>query len=502
MMEESAPLLELRGLTKSFAGVRVLSSVDLAVRSGEVHALIGQNGSGKSTLIKILSGYHAPDAGAVFMRGEPVPLPIRPGQPARLGLRFLHQDVGVVRTMTVLENLRIGRYRTSRYGRLLWRDERRAAKAILAEMQLDIDPDTLVRDIPAAERALIGFMRAIQEIDHEHGEVLILDEPTAFLPAPSVEKIFAAVRGLARRGSAVIFISHRLDEVMNIADRVSVLRDGRLVESIATGLTTERELVKAMLGRELDTLYPKRTVTSGRGILTAEGLSGRIATDVSLTVHQGEIVGLTGLLGMGHDEIPYLLFGAQEASGGRVSVEGQVLDTPSPQRAVEVHMAFLPADRHRQSGVPKATLLENVAMTNGSRFVRNGWLRHGAEKEAVSDVLARFDVRPNEPDRLLATLSGGNQQKALMGKWLQTNPAVLLLHEPTQGVDIGSRRQILQIVAEVAAAGAAVLVASAEYDELAHLCHRVLIFRHGRIARELLGDDLTETRIAEQCYLA
>jgi ribose transport system ATP-binding protein len=502
MTDKSAPLVELRGLTKSFTGVRVLSSVDLAVRSGEVHALIGQNGSGKSTLIKILSGYHVPDAGQIFMRGEPVPLPIRPGHADGLGLRFLHQDVGVVRTMTVLENLRVGRYRTSRYGRLLWREERRAANAILAEMHLDIDPDVLVRDVPAAERALIGFARALQEMDHERGEVLILDEPTAFLPGPSVKNIFAAIRAAARRGSAVIFVSHRLDEVMDIADRISILRDGHLVETVATVETNERKLLTAMLGRELDALYPKRTIAAGRGILTVRNLFGRIANDVSFTIHQGEIVGLTGLLGMGHDEIPYLLFGAQAASGGTVAVDDKTLVELTPRSATQARMAFLPADRRRQSGIPKATLLENVSMTNGARFVRQGRLRHCAERVAAQTVLDRFHVRPADLDRLLETLSGGNQQKALLGKWLQTNPSVLLLHEPTQGVDIGSRKQILEIIAQVAATGAAVLVASAEYEELAHLCHRVLIFRHGEIVRELHGDDLNEARIAEQCYLA
>jgi ribose transport system ATP-binding protein len=502
MTDKSAPLLELRGLTKSFAGVRVLSSVDLGIRRGEVHALIGQNGSGKSTLIKILSGYHAPDGGDVLMRGEAVPLPMRPGQSARLGLRFLHQDVGVVRTMTVLENLRIGRFRTTPYGRLRWREERRIAEATLAEMQIDIDPDTLVRDVPPAERALIGFMRAIQEMDHERGEVLILDEPTAFLPAPSVEKIFKAVRNVARRGSAVVFVSHRLDEILDIADRTSILRDGRLIETVVTKETNESSLVAAMLGRELNSLYPKRSVTHGRSVLGVENLTGRIARGVSFTAHKGEIVGLTGLLGMGHDEVPYLLFGATKGGAGMVTVADRPLAELTPDNAIAAKVAFLPADRQRQSGIPKATVLENVAMAGGSRFVRNGLLRHRAERTAVQDLLERFDVRPAAPDRFLATLSGGNQQKALLGKWLQTDPAVLLLHEPTQGVDIGSRQQILKVIAEVAAGGAAVVVASSEYDELAHLCHRVLIFRHGRIVRELTGDDLTETRIAEQCYLA
>ena len=501
-MAAVAPLLELRGLSKSFAGVRVLSSVDLTVRGGEVHALIGQNGSGKSTLIKIVSGYHAPDSGQVSMRGEPVALPIKPGEAARLGLRFLHQDVGVVRTLTVLENLRVGSYRATRFGGLDWRDERRAALKILAEIGLDLDPDMAVRDVPAAERALIGFARALQDMDHQRGEILILDEPTAFLPGPSVEKIFAAIREVARRGSAVVFVSHRLDEVMEISDRVSILRDGQLVETVVASETTQRRLVTGMLGRELDVLYPQRAVASGRPVLTAENLTGRIARGVDLAVHEGEILGLTGLLGMGHDEIPYLLFGAERALAGKVALADRDFGELTPRTAMDAGVAFLPADRQRQSGVPKATLIENVSMTSGSRFMRNGRLRHDLERTAVQSLLDQFDVRPPEPDRLLATLSGGNQQKALLGKWLQNRPSLLLLHEPTQGVDIGSRKQILQIIADAAAAGAGVLIASAEYEELANLCHRVLIFRYGEVASELSGPELTEARIAEQCFLA
>jgi ribose transport system ATP-binding protein len=502
MSASEAPILELKGLTKSFAGVRVLSSVDLAVRRGEVHALIGQNGSGKSTLIKIVSGYHAPDSGEILMRGEPLSLPIKPGESDRLGLRFLHQDVGVVRTLTVLENLRVGRYRPTRFYRLDWREERRRARKSLEEMGLDIDPDAVVRDVPAAERALIGFARAIQDMDHARGEVLILDEPTAFLPGPSVEKVFAVIREVARRGSAVILVSHRLDEVIRISDRVSILRDGRRVETLVNSQTSQRRLVADMLGRELDVLYPQRTVRRGRRTLAAEDLTGRLANGVSLLAHEGEILGLTGLLGMGHDEIPYLLFGAERAQSGTVTLEGRRLDDLTPARAMRAGMAFLPADRQRQSGVPKATLLENVMMASGSRFMRNGGLRHDSERSAVLNLLQRFDVRPPEPEKLLATLSGGNQQKALLGKWLQTRPSVLLLHEPTQGVDIGSRKQILHIIAEVAAAGTAVVIASAEYEELANLCHRVVVFRHGRAVQELSGDHLTEARIAEQCFLA
>jgi ribose transport system ATP-binding protein len=502
MSASEAPLLELEGLTKSFAGIRVLSSVDLAVRRGEVHALIGQNGSGKSTLIKIVSGYHTPDSGKIMMRGERIPLPVKQGEADRHGLRFLHQDVGVVRTLTVLENLRVGRYRAAAFGRLDWREERRRAKVSLEAIGLDLDPDTAVKDVPAAERALIGFARAIQDMDHERGEVLILDEPTAFLPGPSVEKIFAVVREVARRGSAVIFVSHRLDEVLRISDRVSILRDGARVETVETSRTSKRRLVAAMLGRELGALYPSRRSGQRRRALVVENLIGRIASGVSFDAHEGEILGLTGLLGMGHDEVPYLLFGAQAARGGEVELMGKRLLDLTPLSAMQAGMAFLPADRQRQSGVPKATLIENVSITSGWRYMGGAGLRHDQERSAVLSLLQRFDVRPPEPYRLLATLSGGNQQKALLAKWLQSRPSLLLLHEPTQGVDIGSRKQILRIIADVAAAGTVVVIASAEYEELANLCHRVLVFRHGRAVQELSGDQLTEARIAEQCFLA
>ncbi len=383
-----------------------------------------------------------------------------------------------------------------------WRNERRAARALLEDIGLDVDPDMRVGDVPAAERALIGFARAIQDFDHRRGDVLVLDEPTAFLPGPSVQTLFTAIREIARRGSAIIFVSHRLDEIMGIADRVSILRDGQLIETVETSTTNQRDLVTVMLGRELETLYPTKSVANGRPVLSVRSLTGKLAHDVNLEAHQGEILGLTGLLGMGHDEIPYLLFGAQPMKGGEVLVDGQSLTGAAPRQAIAAKMAFLPADRRRQSGIAKATLSENIAMTHGGRFMRAGRLDHREERTAVLDVLDLFDVRPANPDRLLATLSGGNQQKALMGKWLQTQPTVLLMHEPTQGVDIGSRKQILKIVSDVAAAGAAVVIASAEYEELARLCHRVLIFRRGEIVGELAGDDLTELRIAEQCYLS
>jgi ribose transport system ATP-binding protein len=492
------PSLATRALSKSFGGTRALVDVDLELRRGEIHSLIGQNGSGKSTLIKILSGFHAPDRGVVEVGGEPVPMPMRPGDPKRLGLSFLHQDSCIAERMSVLENVRLGRYETTWYGRLAWRRERRRVRDLLATMNLHVDPDLPMRRVPQAERALMGFVRAAQDLP-EGGGILILDEPTESLPAPAVERLFDAVRAVARRGSAVLFVSHRLEEVLEISDRISVIRDGRLIGTLTRAEATEGRLIELMLGRELGQLYPKRVEAEGDVALRVRGVTGEIARDVDIAVRRGEILGLTGLVGMGHDEVPYLIFGARPRRDGTVVV-GTAEVPPRPDAMRRAGVALLPADRSRASGVGSASVLENVTLPVLNGFFTGGRLRKGAERARVLALLTQFGVQPLDPDRRFGALSGGNQQKALLGKWLQVQPSVLLLHEPTQGVDVGSRREIFRIVREVAAAGAAVVIASSEYEDLANVCNRVVVMRRGRAVTELTGDDLSSERILERCY--
>ena len=492
-------LLELRGLSKRFGSTQALADVDLTVTAGEVHALVGQNGSGKSTLIKILSGYHAPDAGSVAIDGERVRLPLRPGDPERHGLAFLHQDSSLAEGMSVLENLRLGRYETTWYGRLRWRRERVRVRRLLASVGLDLDPNLPIRHVPQAERALIGFARAAQEVSARQG-VLVLDEPTASLPAPAVARLFDAIRGVAAAGSSVLFVSHRLDEVLEISDRISVIRDGRLVGTVDRAGASEGQLIEMMLGSALGELYPERVVPEGECAVAARGLTGKIATDVGFDVHRGEIVGLTGLVGMGQDEVPYLLYGSTEDGTGAVTVGAKTIEHPTPALMRKAGVALLPADRAGSSGTLGASVLENVTLPVLDRFFSNGLFHHQAERAEVLRLLTRFDVRPPAPRAPLGSLSGGNQQKALLAKWLQMRPDVLVLHEPTQGVDIGSRKQIFEIIREVAASGTAVVMASAEYEDLAHLCNRVVVMRRGRVVTELSGDDLTSERILERCY--
>lgn len=494
-------ILKISGLCKRFGGTRALDDVALSVQTGEVHALLGHNGSGKSTLIKVLSGYHAPDAGEIWVRGEQVKLPLSAGEPRRLGMAFTHQDLGLVPNLSVLENLRVGRFSTGISRRINWRGETARARKLLAEFGLAVDPRDPVGRLSQTERAIVAIARALDDIESTTGSgLLVLDEPTVSLPEHEVHLLFEAVRRVTGKGSAVLFVTHRLEEVLDVGDQVSVLRDGRRVATEATANLDEDSLVRLIVGADLGELYPSVTERVTDPVLTVTGLSGSIARNVSFIVHAGEILGLTGLVGAGHDEVPYLIYGARSPESGSVTVGGMPITRPSPASAKNAGLALLPADRAGLASIPTATLQENVTMPTLGRYARRGWLRGKPERADVEEVLARFDVHPADPQRPFSALSGGNQQKALLGRWMHADPRVLLLDEPTQGVDVAACKGIFEILSESAEAGKSVLYSSTDYDDLANLCHRVLVFRRGRIVGELTGDALTHDRIVERCY--
>lgn len=480
----------------------------LDLLAGEVHGLLGQNGSGKSTFIKLISGNHEPDDGdgdapSLEVRGEPVPLPLTPHDAGTLNLAFVHQDLPTARDATVLENLRLGRFDTTHGWRIRWRDERERARTSLRDFGIGADPDQLVSELPDVERALIVILRALQGLDPDRRGLLVLDEPTAYLPRNGVERVFEAIRHVAAHGHAVMLVTHRLEEVFAITDRVTVLRDGRVVERTPTAETDERSLVKAILGFEMDQLYPDRDTEVRETVLSGRELAGERLRPFSFDLHRGEILGLTGLIGAGHEEVPYLLFGARRGNGGTVVLDTrQMLQRElSPATAIAAGVALLPADRRAASGVADATVAENVSLPAVGTFFTRGFLRARAERGRVQELLERFEVKPADPGRLLGTLSGGNQQKALLAKWFQLNPRVLILHEPTQGVDVGARRAIFKLIHDAASAGTAVILVSTEYEDLANLCRRVVVFRNGVAASTLQGTELTKERIVEQCVL-
>jgi ribose transport system ATP-binding protein len=503
------PVVALRNISKTFGGVRALHDVDLTIRRGEVHGLLGENGSGKSTLIKILSGFHAADGGGELeINGRPVSLPLHPGQFRSLGMSFVHQDLGLVRSLSVLENLLVGDLTSQRRWRLSWARERRRAQETFKAFGLELDPRAKVADLRPTDRALLAIVRAVEEIrahtaddGSQHG-LLVLDEPTVFLPASDRDQLFAIVREIAATRASILFVSHDLDEILEITDRVTVLRDGKVRGTVDTAQVSNDALVEMIVGRRLQALSIEREQAKPRQAISISGLTGRYARDVSLMVREGEVLGLTGLLGSGFEEIPYYLFGARSAAAGRVEVEGKSYDLRgmSPSRALDAGIALIPADRQRDGSVGSLSVGDNVTVPVLHKYRSRVGLNRGRMQRDARKLLEQFDVRPPDPRLKYGSLSGGNQQKAMLAKWLQTKPSLLLLHEPTQGVDVGARQQIFQLTRKAAADGTAVVCVSTDYEQLAAVCDRVVVFGRGRVARELTGDQLTKERIAEQCY--
>ena len=504
------PRLELRHLSKSFGGTRALHDVALSVLPGEVHGLLGENGSGKSTLIKILAGFHDPDGGELLIDGEPVRLPLAAGQARDLGMSFVHQDLGLVESLSVLENLRVAELASSRSRwRISWRAERRRARETFEQYRLRIDPAAMVAELKPVERALLAIVRAIEEIrvvGRGHG-LLVLDEPTVFLPKEGIERLFSLVRDAAASGAAVLFVSHDLDEVREITDRVTVLRDGAVVGTVQTHATSETVFVEMIIGRRLAALadVDHEDLTDRRVAVSVANLSGASVRDVSFEMHEGEIVGLTGLLGSGFDEVPYLLYGARPARSGRLVVRGEAVDLRhlTPSAATQSGVALIPADRKTDGSVASLPVVDNVSLSVLDRYFNGVSLERRRMRRETAGLLRTHDVRPSDPGLPYGALSGGNQQKALLAKWFQTEPRLLLLDEPTQGVDVGARQQIFDLIrAAVHDRGMHVLCASTDYEQLSLLCDRVIVFGRGRIWRQLVGGDVTKDRIIEQSYAA
>lgn len=502
--ENNDALLRLVNVSKTFMGVTVLSDVDLDIRAGEIHALLGQNGSGKSTLIKILSGFHAPDPGSRLMvNGNEVPLPLTASDPSHYGLAFVHQDLGLVDDLTITDNLSVGEYEMRGGWRIDWKKQAELVARSLREFGVHEDVNTEVGQLSSpAKKALIAIGRAVTRIRKQHATgVLVLDEPTVYLPRHEVQHLQSVVRKLASSGVGVLYVTHRLDELVDFADRATVLRDGRRVGEVDIAAEGTGGLVTMITGSEVDLGERRDSAANIRtpAVLSVEGLSGGRVSEVAFSVGRGEVIGLAGLVGMGQDDVLSLIFGAMTPSAGSVRVDGKPIPS-NPRAAIESGIAFLPSDRPRLSGAVTETVQENVSLPVLRRFVRRGRLHSRSEARSVVRLLDEFDVRPRDPHTELARLSGGNQQKALLAKWVQTSPRVLLLDEPVQGVDVGAKAQIFDRLRSLATEGCSLLIASSEYEDLARLCDRVLIFMDGEVSQELSGIEVTKERIAAACY--
>ena len=497
------PALRLEHLSKSFGSFRALDDISWQVEAGEIHALVGMNGSGKSTLVKALAGYHQPDAGSrLELWGREVPLPVRDTDQAGIGI--IHQDLGLADDMTVVENVGLGsHYGTQGLRAIRWAREAREAADALSVFGLEVSPRTLIRDLGRGERTIVALARTLRRLKrHSSQSLLLLDEPTVAFDRGDVERLFRVMRQMADAGNAVVFISHRLSEVLEISDRISVIRDGQLAATVRPDETSTASMVELMLGRRLESFYPERPpAMTAPPVLELRDISGRRLRDVTLDLHGGEILGITGLVGMGQDELPEILAGTRRPRAGAMRLRGRPVERWTPGSVRALGMAIVPAERHREGLWLEADAVDNITLPVLRRYFRSGLLRHPAMRAAATQALGRYRVRPGDPDRLVRMFSGGNQQKIVMARALQDQPHVLILHQPTVGVDAAAKREILEIVCDAVRQGAGVLYVSTEYEELAHLCHRVLVFENGRIQYEISGQDVTEKEILARCHL-
>ncbi|CAN7627243.1 sugar ABC transporter ATP-binding protein [Rhizobium sp. LjRoot258] len=483
-------LLEFRSITKEFGGTRALSQVSLDLRPGEILALLGENGAGKSTLIKTLAGIYKPDGGDIQFRGEPyVHRPPKPNE--RQPVAFIHQDLGLIEWMTVGENVGLAQGFSMRSRLIDWKRTDGRAREALKLVGCDFDPSTRVQDLTRTEKSLVAIARALAV----EADVLVLDEPTASLPADEVERLFNAIRPLKERGVAMIYVSHRLDEIFRIADRVAVLRDGRLVGQKPVAQTTPDELIEMIVGRKADQLFAKAESRPGEPIVTVRGLACRSAGPVSFDIVKGELLGLVGLRGAGQELIGRALFGCEPFSG-TVKVDGGEPDLSSPVAAMRSGIGLIARDRTEESVAMSLSLRENTYL-NPSASGRGlfSFLSPFKEAALAQTIGESVGLRPNDQSLPIEALSGGNQQKVVVGRWLATGRKLLIAEDPTAGVDVGAKADIYRLIARALEAGLAVVVVSTDFEEIAHICHRALVFSRGRIVRELQGADLTTSAV-------
>lgn len=472
-------LLEMRGITKVFPGVRALSGVSLSIPEGSVTALVGENGAGKSTLIKILGGNYPPDAGEILLDGRPVTIP-SPAAARALGISVIHQELTLVPDLSVAENIFLHHFPANRFG---WLDRRRlasGARDVLARLGCDFDPRQPVRQLTLAQKQLVEIARALTL----RSRLIVMDEPTAALNETETERLFAIIDDFRARQTAVVYISHRLEEVLRLADFIFVLRDGENAGRLTRAEATPEEVIRLMVGREVSERFPKRPASPGDPLLTAEGLSSPgVLKDVSFTLHRGEILGIGGLMGAGQYLLARCLFGLLPLSSGHLSVRGRRLHPLSPGTAIRAGLALLPENRKEDGLVLPASVRANLELASLPCLSGClGWLNRRKEADLVATEFHRLAIKASGPGQPVKDLSGGNQQKVVLGKWLATDAQIIVMCEPTRGIDVGTKAEIYRLMGNLTAAGKGIILISSELPELLALSDRVLVMNEGRVA--------------------
>ncbi len=489
----SGSVVALSGIGKSFPGVRALDGVSFDVRPGEVHALLGENGAGKSTLIKILSGVYQPDEGEIRINGDDVRFD-SPNEAQRAGIATIYQELLLFPELTVAENIFMGHAPRNRWGGIDWRTMRRQAREILASLNIhDLDETAVVGSLTVGNRQRVEIAKALS---HD-ARVLIMDEPTAALTEHDVERLFRIVHLLRDRGVGIVYISHRLEEVFVVADRVTVLRDGSYVDTRPVSETTHEDLIAMMVGRRIDNLFPKLEAALGEPVLELRALTRLPNThDVSLTVRAGEILGLAGLVGSGRSELAQVIFGITPPDSGEILLDGKPITVKSPGDAKKRGIAYVPEDRGLQGLVRPMRLFANATLAVLDRVSTGSFLDGKAERTLARDAMAKLSIRASSVEQVVDKLSGGNQQKVVLGKWLATEPRVLIMDEPTRGIDVGAKSELHRLMSELAQTGIAIIMISSELPEVLAMSDRILVMREGRVVAEMARADATQEAIA------
>ncbi|GAC1500907.1 MAG: sugar ABC transporter ATP-binding protein [Ktedonobacteraceae bacterium] len=477
-MRPSEPIIELVDVAKQFGAVRALRAVSFTCVPGEVHALLGENGAGKSTLVKILAGVHRPDSGEMRVRGRAIELH-GPLQAQQLGIAVIQQHPTLFPDLDVAENVFMGRHPRDRTGRVDWKRMYRDVEELLATLEVNINVSLPVRTLSVADQQLVEIAKALSL----HSEVLVMDEPTAALSAREVEDLFSIVRQLRARGTAIVFVSHRLEEIAEIADRVTVLRDGAHIITAPIAELTSEQMIRHMVGRELTMLFPKEEAQIGEVVLDVRNLARKgVFQDIQFQLRRGEILGFAGLVGAGRTEVARAIFGIDRIDAGEILIKGQFVHIATPKDAMKHGLAYVPEDRHRQGLVLEFPIAVNITLPILDQVRRMGLMDTKHERRIASNYFKQLDIRASGVDQLVQALSGGNQQKVVLAKWMATRPSILILDEPTLGIDIGAKAEVHRIISHLATEGMAIILISSELPEVLAMSDRILVMHEGRIA--------------------
>ena len=471
-------VLECHRISKHFPGIKALDEVDFKIRAGEVHALIGENGAGKSTLVKIIAGIHQPDAGIILKNGEPVEFR-NPIASQMAGIAAIHQEATMFPELSVTENIYMGHHLTRSGSRLLdWKGMKLKTRSLLEKLELEINPDTKVKDLSTAQRHMVEIVKALS-LD---ARIVIMDEPTSALSLREVEDLYKIIRQLRTEGQAIVFISHKFEDIYEIADYFTVLRDGRYVGDGRVAATKVDTIVQMMVGRSLEQMFPKTQVQIGDTVLKVEGLSKTgIFKDVSFDLHRGEILGFFGLVGAGRSEVMQAIFGIDAATSGEIAIKGRDVRISSPSQAMEHGIAYVPEDRQLQGTILAMNIRENTTLPIVDRLSHYSFLDFKAEREITREYGQRIEIKTSGWDQAVSSLSGGNQQKVVLAKWLATRPEILIMDEPTKGIDVATKARVHEFISQLAAEGLAIILISSELPEILGMADRIIAMHEGKI---------------------